>query len=238
MSTTVAPAPQVTRRPRDARTLRRVAAALVLPVPALIIATQPLYRPAYGAPDTASTLDAVAAHPAAQTVFVWTTALAMLTLVPAFLAAARLARRRRPVLATWATGVNLAAYLGAGLGFGGYDMATEVAARPGADRAALSAHLDAVASHGVFGLSIGLFVLGHVAGAVLLGAALWGVVPRWAAGALIVSQPLHFVAFVVLQNRYLDAASWGLTAAGLAACAVVVLRTPDDEWDLPPAGRS
>ncbi len=48
------------------------------------------------------------------------------------------------------------------------------------------------------------------------------------------SQPLHFVAFVILQNRYLDTLSWGLTALGLAVCAVVVLRTPDDEWDLPP----
>jgi hypothetical protein len=43
------------------------------------------------------------------------------------------------------------------------------------------------------------------------------------------------VAFVILQNRYLDTAARGLTALGLAACAAVVLRTPDDEWDLPPA---
>jgi hypothetical protein len=77
--------------------------------------------------ETADTLAAVAAHPAAQTLFVWTGALAMLTLVPAFLAAARLARRRRPLLATWAAGVNLAAYLGAGLGFASLDLATDVA---------------------------------------------------------------------------------------------------------------
>ena len=35
----------------------------------------------------------------------------MLTFVPAFLAAARLARRRRPVLTMIALGVNLIAYL-------------------------------------------------------------------------------------------------------------------------------
>ncbi len=40
---------------------------------------------------------------------------------------------------------------------------------------------------------------------------------------------------MILQNRYLDAASWGLTALALTVCAVVVLRTPDDEGDLPPA---
>jgi hypothetical protein len=226
--------PHVTRRPRDARTFRRIAAAVVLPIPALAIASQPLYRPGYGSIDTASTIDAAAANPGAHTAFVWTGALAMLTLVPAFLAAARLARRRRPVLATWAAGVNLAAYLGAGLGFAAFDVAVDVAARSASDRDAIVTFLDAFATHGVFNLGIGLFVIGHIVGAVLLGSALWGTVPRWAAVALIVSQPLHFVAFVVLQNRYLDAASWGLTAVGLAACAVTVLRTPDDEWDVRP----
>ena len=232
-SASVATTPDA-RRSRDARTFRRYAAAAVLPIPALMIATQPLYRPAYGVTDTAATLEAVAAKPTAQAVFVWTSALALLTLVPAFLAATRLARRRRPVLATWAAGVNLAAYLGTGLGFGAYDLATEVAARPDLDRATTVAYLDAYAAHGVFSLGIGLFVIGHVTGAVLLGTALWDVIPRWAALALIVSQPLHFVAFVILQNRYLDAATWGLTALGLTACAFVILRTPDDEWDLPP----
>ncbi len=141
------------------------------------------------------------------------------------------------MLATWAAAVNTAAYLGAGLGFGSFDMAAQIAARPEFDRAAVVRFLDAFAAHGVFGAGIGLFVLGHIAGAVLLGLALWGTVPRWASVALIVSQPLHVVAFVILQNRYLDSAAWGLTALGLAVCAVVVLRTPDDEWDLPPVRR-
>jgi hypothetical protein len=233
MSTATIEAPP-TRRTRDARRFRRLAAAAILPVPALAIATQPLYRPAYGELDTAAALEAVAASPGAQALFVWTGALALLTLVPAVLAAARLARRQRPVLATWAAGVNLAAYLGAALGFGSFDLANEVAARPDFERATMVAYIDAFAAHGVFGLGIGLFVLGHIAGAVLLGLALWGIVPRWASVALTISQPLHFVAFVILQNRYLDAVTWGLTALGLIACAVVVLRTPDDEWDLPP----
>jgi hypothetical protein len=233
MSTATIEAPPI-RRTRDARRFRRFAAAAILPIPALAIATQPLYRPAYGEIDSAAALESVAARPGAQSLFVWTAALALLTLVPAFLAAARLARRRRPVLATWAAGVNMAAYLGAGLGFGTYDLATHIAARPDLDRTTMVAYLDAFAAHGVFGLSIGLFVLGHIAGAVLLGLALWGVIPRWASLGLIASQPLHFVAFVILQNRYLDTATWGLTAIGLIACAVVVLRTPDDDWDLPP----
>ena len=51
-----------------------------------------------------------------------------------------------------------------------------------------------------------------------------------------ISQPIHFLAFVVLQNQYVDAvAGWGLTAVGFAAVAVTLLRTRNDEWDLPSA---
>jgi hypothetical protein len=46
---------------------------------------------------------------------------------------------------------------------------------------------------------------------------------------------LHFIAYVVLQAQLLDGFAWGLTALGFAACALVVTRTPDDDWDLAPA---
>ena len=53
-----------------------------------------------------------------------------------------------------------------------------------------------------------------------------------------VSQPIHFVAFVVLDNQYVDAlAGWGFTAVGFVAVAVALLRTRDDDWDLPPTSR-
>jgi hypothetical protein len=112
---------------------------------------------------------------------------------------------------------------------------TEVAARSDLDRPTMVAFIDGYSTHGVFNVGVGLFVIGHIVGAVLLGLALRGTVPGWASIAMIASQPLHFVAFVVLQSRYLDAASWGLTALALTVCAVTVLRTPNDEWDLPAA---
>ena len=53
-----------------------------------------------------------------------------------------------------------------------------------------------------------------------------------------ISQPIHFLAFVVLDNQYVDAlAGWGFTAVGFAAVAVALLRTRDDDWDLPPSSR-
>uniref|UniRef100_UPI001C68BA41 hypothetical protein n=1 Tax=Pseudonocardia pini TaxID=2758030 RepID=UPI001C68BA41 len=46
-----------------------------------------------------------------------------------------------------------------------------------------------------------------------------GAVPRWAAAALIVSQPLHVVFATVVPNPLLDALAWVLTAVGFVAVA-------------------
>jgi hypothetical protein len=94
--------------------------------------------------------------------------------------------------------------------------------------------LDAVGAHPATGVGLGAFVLGHIVGMVLLGAALWRIIPRWASVALIVSQPLHFVAYILLGIQPLDAFAWALSAVGFVACALTILRTPDSDWDLAP----
>jgi hypothetical protein len=133
-----------------------------------------------------------------------------------------------------AAGVNLIAYLGATPLFAS-DLMAQVAARPEYDGAQLVPYLDAVNGHPVSAVGLGGFVLGHIVGMILLGAALWRIIPRWASVALIVSQPLHFVAFVILGVQPLDGFAWALTAAGFVGCALTILRTPDSEWDLAPA---
>ena len=231
---TLAPHPSVpmVRTPRDARGARRLAAAVMLVVAPLSVAVLRLIWPAFSASDTTAALDAVAANQGAQQAVVWLGMLMALTMVPAVLAAARLARRRRPVLAMVAAGVNLAAYLG-GTAVITTDLQTLIASR-GYDRATIVPYLDAVNGHPSTVLSLVLFVAGHIVGMILLGAALWRVIPTWASIALIVSQPLHFVAYVILQAQVLDAGAWGLSVVGFAACALAVVRTPDDEWDLHP----
>jgi len=59
----------------------------------------------------------------------------------------------------------------------------------------------------------------------LLGIALWrsAAVPRWAAAAVAVSQPIHLTA-VLLSNHPLDLVGWGLQAVGFAAVSAVLLR--------------
>ena len=50
-------------------------------------------------------------------------------------------------------------------------------------------------------------------------------IPRWAALALIVSQPLHFVVAVIVPNHPLDTLAWVLTTIGFAAAAATGLTT-------------
>lgn len=80
-------------------------------------------------------------------------------------------------------------------------------------------------------------MLGHIVGAILMALAMRGSIPTIGWIAMILSQPGHVVAFVVLQSTVADALAWDLMACAFALCAVAVLRTPNREWDLPPALR-
>jgi hypothetical protein len=48
------------------------------------------------------------------------------------------------------------------------------------------------------------------------------------------SQPLHFVAVLIVVSPQLVLVAWGLNAIGFAAAAIAILRLSDDDWDLPP----
>jgi hypothetical protein len=54
--------------------------------------------------------------------------------------------------------------------------------------------------------------------------------PRWAALAVAISQPLHFVAAVVVGSHGLDLVAWGLNAVGFAVVAITILRMSDEQW--------
>jgi hypothetical protein len=235
MTTTVgSPSTRSTRprRVRDVRRVRRIVAAVILLVPATTIAIGRLFVTDDG--DTRKALDLIAADPSRQFTFALLGFLATITLVPAFLAAARLARRRRPALTMIALGVNLVAYLG-GWALAAIDnMYLAGAMLPVEQRDGAAALIDAMWSHGLAGISTLLVVIGHVLGAILMGLALRGSIPTVGWVAMILSQPGHVFAFIVFPSPVMDALAWGLMALAFAICAVTVLRTPDDEWDLPP----
>ncbi len=231
-SSVVVDQPRRNRRPRDLRRTSRVIAAVILPLGPLAVAVIRAVLPYYTATTNASTVDDVVANPGRQSLVVWAGFIAALTLLPGVLAVGRLTRRRSPT-ATF-VGVVLAGigYLALPIMLAA-DILLWTGANASLDRGSLVRLFDSM--HPTVGLSLGLFVLCHVTGTVALGVAMWrsGAVPRWAAIATGVSQPLHFVALVFLTNSALDTGAWLLNAVGFLAASVAILRTTDDEWDLP-----
>ena len=132
------------------------------------------------------------------------------------------------MLATVATTINALAFgLMSGAVASG-DLITVAGGRAGSTPRPILTITDAIENSPITGTALGIWVPGHILGMVLLAVALRRarVLPRWAAVVLGVSQPIHFLAFVVLDNQYVDAfAGWGLTAVGFAAVAVALLRT-------------
>jgi hypothetical protein len=181
----------------------------LLPIGPLAVAILRLILPYDTTDDPATVMQKVAAAPDAQNWVVWLGFVAMLTLAPAVAYIARTIHDQAPRTTVAAVVLLVPAYLSFGL----------LVAQ---DAAAL--HGDTI-THPVLDTATAIFVAGHVVGTVLLGAAMWQAgLPRWAAVATAVSQPLHFVAAVVVVSHELDFVAWGLNAAGFAALAFTTQR--------------
>ncbi len=161
-------------------------------------------------------------HPGVSTLVLWMAYLAILTLPLGVLIAGRTAIRARPVLVTTAATL-------AWLGF------VSLFAVFGSDAVALAGHqahsstdlvvrlITAADTLPPFQISTIVVVVGFILGCLLLGIALWRVIPRWAALALAASQPLHLLSAILVTNHWADAAAWSLTAIGFTAAALATL---------------
>jgi len=220
MTTSTTSTPTTPTQATRARWLR--AAVVIAPVGPLAIAILRGILPYDTTDDTLTIAEKAAANPMAQSAVVWLTYVALLTLPLGVLIASGLAVRARPMLGgvaavlSWVGFTSLFFVVGADQ----LVLAGSEAGVPAQTIAALG-----TAAHPSAAVAELVFVAGHILGAVLLGIALWRVIPRWAAVALIVSQPLHLVFAVVVPNHALDALAWTLTAVGFAAAAVVLART-------------
>ncbi len=199
------------------------AVALLLPVGPAAIAVLRLILPYYTAGDTADMVAAVDAHPGRQSAVLWLAYVGILTLVPGLIAAGQVSRSAAPRLTAWALGLAVPGYLSLGMMLGPDHLLWSVS-DAGLSRADAIAVVDA--AHPSVDVAIGVFVVGHVVGTVLLGLAMLrsGRIPVWAGWAIAVSQPLHFVALVVLGSPQVDFVAWSLTAVGMAFVAREVLR--------------
>lgn len=219
--------------PADLRRSTRWLAALVIPIGPAAVAVLRFVLPYFTADDPATIVQSVVAHPGRQSLVLWLGFVATLTLVPAVLWVGRLTRRRAPRVTAAALLLVVPGYLSLSW-LAGSDVLLWIGAGQGVDASILVPMYQA--AHPTSNIAAGLFVLGHVVGTVLLGIAMWRsrAVPRWAALMTLVSQPLHFVAAVIVVSPSLDLVAWGMNAIGFAAAAIAVLRLPDHGWDLPP----
>lgn len=218
----------------SARTAARVIPAVLAPIGALLIAMLRYVLPYETTDGTTDMVREGYAEPAAMSLVLWLAFAATLAIVPGAVAVGRLVRRQAPTLTAVALTLTVPAYLMLPM-LSTPDYLIWASAESGASQSSVVSLLEAI--HPTVGIAIGIFVVGHVLGTVLLGFAMLRSrrVPGWAAVATIVSQPLHFVAAVIVPNHTLDAFAWGLNAVGFAVAAVAIIRTSDDDWDPTPA---
>jgi hypothetical protein len=195
--------------------------AIAMPVGPLAIGLLRYVLPYKTTDDSVAVVQAVAAHPGRESAVLWFALVGLVTLVPGVLAAARVAGNTR--LTRAALALVVPAYLCL-VGPLSQDFMAWSGVHAHIDSATLSKMLDA--THPSVAVASVIFVIGHVVGTALLGIALLrsGRIPSWAAWAVTVSQPLHFIAVVVVDSHGLDLFAWTLTALGMAVCAQALLR--------------
>ena len=200
--------------------VRSGAAVVIAAAGPLAIAVLRVILPYDTTDDAAATVEKVAAAPAVEGVVLWLTYLALLTLPLGVLIAGRQAMRARPALGAVAAVIAWVGFssLFASVAIGDY--LAQAAPTTGTPHSATAALLDAINALPATSAASTVFVVGHILGGILLGVALWRVVPVWAAAALAISQPLHLVFAVFFPNHVLDGVAWALTAVGFAAAAL------------------
>jgi hypothetical protein len=155
----------------------------------------------------------------------WFGFIAIMTLVPASYVVGRTTRPGAPKLTTVAMVLLVPGYLALAW-LAAADQFVWSGTQAGLDAAQITRLAES--THPTSEIAAVFFVMGHVLGTILLGIAMWraGVVAKWAAVAVLVSQPIHIVAAVIVPNHTLDLIGWGLQAVGFAAVGWAILKTP------------
>lgn len=217
----------------DLRHASRILAALILPIGPLAVAGLRYILPYFSATTPRETATDVIAAEGSQSAVLWLAMIATFTLLPGVLAVGRLTRRGAPKLTAAAMLLVVPGYLALTYLIG-IDLVLWTGARAGLDASTLTELAGTV--HPTSNIGLMVFVFGHVIGTALLGLALLRsrTVPVWAAIVTAVAQPLHFVALVIIGSPALDAVAWTANSVAFAVVGYAILKTPDDEWELPP----
>jgi hypothetical protein len=215
----------------DDRTVSRWFGAMSLVIGGAAVTVGSLFE-VTGDDDSARTaLGKIAAHQTDQRGLIVTDMVAVLML-PAMLYLMRLARKGSPRLALSGGVLAFAGWLAGLLGLGASDVIFYHAARAD-DHAAAVSLLTAVTHDAATSVLLGVFLVGHLLGMLILGVALWRsrAVPLW--GAVLVGLAPIGHLFVHSAGRVPNAVAYALMTAGMGAAALSLLRIANEEWDLP-----
>lgn len=227
MTATALRAPGTGSRPTEASDplprWMHVLAAVLLPVGPAAVALLRFALPYFTVDEPAGMAAGVAANLGRQSLVLWLGLVAAMTLPPAVVWIGRLTYRGAPRLTVAALALAVPGYLALGVIMAS-DLLLSAGVNNGLDPQTVAGLVSN--SHPTMAVAEIVFVLGHLVGTVLLGAALWrtGVVPLWAAVLTTFSQPLHLVAAIFLLSRPLDLVAWMMTAIGFAAAGFASLR--------------
>jgi hypothetical protein len=224
------------RPARDRRGFWRVLLAVVAPLPWLAKGVFYMISPAPGDATFHESVRAFTAHENVLETMKWLDAVFVVTLVPATVAAAWVARRGAPRLTTAGAFISLSGFL-VGLSLlGGVETPALVTVQHNLDVTTMAALDDAMTSEPLLGIASLLFIVGVVFGLGLLGGALRRSrsVPAWSAFAVMLGGATHpFIPTSVGQGIGLLVA-----AAGFTGVSVALLRMSNDEFDLPATHRA
>ena len=226
-----------TARVRDLRPFWRVTLAVALPIGPLLVTTARAVTPYWTSDDPATAVARIAAAPGTMALLAWLGVFITPLMIVSMLTLGFVARRGAPVLATVGTVIAFTAYALLGSA-GNSDHTTSVLTGAGYSNDEVTTIVGLLSNTPVASVTLTFWVLGHIVGLVLLAVALnrARVLPLWAATLMALSQPVHLVAAVIVPSRWLDVVGgWGMTTFTCLLVSLHLLRTRDEDFDLPPA---
>jgi hypothetical protein len=216
---------------RDRRGFWRILLAIVVPLPMLAKAVYYLLTPVAGDITFKESVTSFEAHREILETLKWFDAVFVVTLIPATIAVAWVARRGAPRLTTVGAFIALTGFFAGIALLGGVMTPALVTVQHDLDVTSMAALDDALHHEPLLGLASLLFIVGIVFGLGILGEALRRsrAVPAWVGIAVMIGGATHpFIPHHIGQGIGLLVA-----AAGFAGVGVALLRMTNDEFDLP-----
>jgi Signal transduction histidine kinase, glucose-6-phosphate specific len=237
MSATTEPAPLADaasgKQPRDRRGFWRILLAIVVVLPMPAKGFYYLLTPVAGDATFQESVTSFEAHRRILETLKWFDAVFVVTLIPATIAVAWVARRGAPRLTTAGAVIALTGFLVGIALLGGVMTPALITVQHDLDVTSMAALDDALHHEPLLGVASLLFIVGIVFGLGLLGGALKRSrsVPAWVGLAVMIGGATHpFIPTHIGQGIGLFVA-----AAGFAGVSVALLRMTNDEFDLPAA---